>query len=70
MDRGTPTALTATEAARRLLEIGPTSRRGRARRSTPRRAVDQLRDPMIVLLQVAAVLSAAVACCSSTAPTG
>lgn len=58
MDQGTSAALTSTEAARRLREIGPNVPPGRARRSTARRVVDQLRDPMILLLQVAAVLSA------------
>lgn len=65
-DRGTSPALTSTEAARRLREVGPNVPPGRARRSTPRRVVDQLRDPMILLLQVAAVLSAVLQDWAST----
>jgi Ca2+-transporting ATPase len=52
------TALSSAEAARRLRVVGPNVAPAPARRSTALRVADQLRDPMIVLLQLAAVLGA------------
>ncbi|HSF35684.1 MAG TPA: cation-transporting P-type ATPase [Nocardioides sp.] len=52
------TALSSAEAARRLRDVGPNVAPAPARRSTALRVADQLRDPMIVLLQLAAVLGA------------
>ena len=50
--------LTSLEARRRLAEAGPNSPPTARRRGLVARAGDQLRDPMILLLQAAAVLSA------------
>ena len=50
--------LTTAEAERRLLDVGPNSPPSAPRKGLARRAAEQLRDPMIVVLQVAAVLSA------------
>ena len=58
--------LTSAEAASRLVEVGENSPPQAERRSTAGRVADQLRDPMILLLQGAAVLSAALQDWSST----
>jgi Ca2+-transporting ATPase len=50
--------LTSEEARRRLAEVGPNSPPSAPRKGLARRAGEQLRDPMIVVLQAAAVLSA------------
>lgn len=64
-----PTAggLTSAEAARRLREGGPNLPSAAPRARLPGRVGQQLRDPMIALLQVAAVLSAVLHDWGSTA---
>lgn len=52
------TALSSAEAAHRLQVVGHNVAPARARRSTVLRVADQLRDPMIMLLQLAAALGA------------
>ena len=53
-----PIGLTSAAAARLLDEVGPNLPPDRPPRSTAKRVLDQLRDPMLLLLQAAAVLSA------------
>ena len=67
MDARASTALSSAEAARRLRTVGPNVPPARARRSTALRVADQLRDPMIVLLQLAALLGAVLRDWPSTA---
>ena len=52
------TGLTSAAAERLLGQVGPNLPPDRPPRSTVKRVADQLRDPMLLLLQAAAVLSA------------
>ncbi|WP_242498309.1 cation-transporting P-type ATPase [Nocardioides glacieisoli] len=62
-----PIGLTSAAAERLLGEVGPNLPPDRPPRSTVKRVVDQLRDPMLLLLQAAAVLSALLRDWPSTA---
>ena len=53
-----PSGLTSAAAERLLGQVGPNLPPDRPPRSTVKRVADQLRDPMLLLLQAAAVLSA------------
>ncbi|MBD3947122.1 cation-translocating P-type ATPase [Nocardioides ganghwensis] len=57
---GTTGGLTVEEASRRLLELGPNRLPDPPRRGVALRVLDQLRDPMILLLLGAAALTAAL----------
>jgi P-type Ca2+ transporter type 2C len=56
-DRSRPSGLTAAEATRRLASHGPNRIPTASRSSLPAQVLEQLRDPMILVLLLAAVLT-------------
>lgn len=57
---GESTSLSSEEAARRLVQTGPNALPQRPRRRLPSRIIGQLRDPMILLLMAAGVITALI----------